>query len=118
MKALALPIRVNFFLLLCFATLCGSINAWSHPSQETEEKVYVSPEQIEVTEEGILVYDARGELVAIYKTLSYDKKGLFLKPIESERGPCGIHRVWCRYCQGCGVIYCPMKCECPNGVGG
>jgi len=71
-----------------------------------------------VTKDGILVYDIQGELLVIGKTLSYDEKGLYLKPITPQRGPCGIHNIWCKYCKGCGVIYCPMKCECPMGVGG
>ncbi|MCP5505514.1 MAG: hypothetical protein H7A38_01350 [Chlamydiales bacterium] len=109
----ALPI----FLALFFLPSLG----WSLDKETPlSERIYVSPEEVEITQDGILFYnESQGdyELSKKYE-LGYDTNGLYLKPIENPRGPCGIHTGWCRYCKGCGVIYCPMKCECPNGVGG
>jgi len=113
-------------LAICFITLFCSSNIWSQNLERSYnrvenasyEKIYVSPDQIEVTEEGVLYYDESEEILMLFKALSYDSKGLYLTPPTSERGPCGIHNLWCHACGGCGVIYCPMKCICPNGVGG
>ena len=81
-------------------------------------RIYVDPNQVELTEKGIVAYDFEGDIIAVGLTLSYDEGGLYLQTIFPQRGPCGIHHLWCKYCKGCGVIYCPMKCECPTGVGG
>lgn len=115
----------RLLFMMCFVALFWSTHVWGYSAQEShenikhglQEKIYVTPEQIEVTEEGILFYDVVKEILILSKTLSYDEKGLYLKPVV-QRGPCGLHSVWCRDCGGCGVIYCPMKCTCPNGVGG
>lgn len=82
---------------------------------QVDRKLYVAPDQIEITEEGILFYDAIKESIILAETLSYDEKGLYIQP---QRGPCNLHREWCKYCHGCGVLYCPMKCQCPYGGGG
>jgi len=118
-------IQISFFPVLCFTVLFWSGSAWSYSPSESydevnqaiQERIYVTPEQIEVTEDGILVYNIAGEEPIVGKTLSYDEKGLYLIPL-TLRGPCGVHNLWCKHCKGCGVIYCPMKCECPFGGGG
>lgn len=110
----------NLFLALCFTILFWSSSAWSHSLEETydkservfQEKIYVTPEQIEVTEDGVLFYDTVEEMLILCKTLSYDSKGLYLKPTVPQRGPCGIHTPRCNFCSGCRVLYCPMKCKC------
>lgn len=105
-----------FSLFLCAIILSLHTYAWSHVNKEqrenierlAKEKIYVSPEEIDVTKDGILFYDSETGNLRLSDTLSYDEKGLYISPITPERGPCGLHRTWCRYCGGCGVIYCPM----------
>lgn len=117
-------IKKNSIPILFFLALFCNSSIWSNTTlkpdieKQHQEKVYVLPEQIVVTPEEILAYDIEGEIPMAGRALSFDEKGLYLKPFFPERGPCGIHSRWCKYCRGCGVLYCPMKCECPYGGGG
>ena len=118
-------IQAGFLFILCCFTLCWSVDVWGHLPQEygkkidpLPEKIYVTPEQIQITENGILFYDMEKEMFVTGTTLSYDEKGLYLNPAVPQRGPCGLHALWCKHCRGCGVLYCPMICQCPFGGGG
>jgi hypothetical protein len=74
-----------------------------------EGKVYVTPDQIEITEEGIFAYIKNAKRPIVGRTLAFDHIGMYIK---EWRGPCFIHDLWCRRCGGCGVLFCPMNCSC------
>jgi hypothetical protein len=90
---------------------------WSEGSSSVQKR-YIKPDQVIVTESGILVFVE--ETVQPIKALglSYDEEGLFVtfRDMELngsfEKGPCGLHRVWHKDCGGCGVWLCPMNCTC------
>jgi hypothetical protein len=82
-------------------------------------KRYIKPNQVTVTDSGILVFLDRNIQPIKALQLSYDEEGMFvlLQDTESpsgsfEKGPCGLHRVWHKACGGCGVLFCPMNCTC------
>jgi len=123
-----LSITLTTFLFLSTSMLVASNNqhdgtsTWNisidQAENSSQEKIYVTPDLIEITEDGILYYDNAEERVMLANALFYDTKGLYLRPISVERGPCNIHNDWYKFCGGCGVLYCPMKCACPFGGGG
>lgn len=92
----------RYFLFL-FVLLFLSLH-----SKETEKKIYVSPQDLQITEHGFIAFDLSKKLVA-GKTLSVDQNGMYIK---EWKGPCWLHDLWCRYCGGCGVLLCPMNCTC------
>ncbi len=77
---------------------------------QKEEKIYVSPEQIEITEQAILVWLSGEKTFLLAKSIGFDDQGLYVKQLT--RGPCGLHNRWCKICGGCGVLLCPMNCTC------
>ncbi len=91
-------------LFLFFCLMSRNLNA-----TETETRVYVSLNQIEMVANGFLArLDAQNKVVA-GKTLSFDENGLYIK---EWKGPCWIHDLWCHRCGGCGILLCPMNCSC------
>jgi hypothetical protein len=78
-------------------------------AKESERRIYISPDQIVVTKEGIIAYPLGAEKPIAGKTLSFDEKGLYIK---EWKGPCWLHDLWCKRCGGCGVLLCPMNCSC------
>lgn len=100
-----------FRSFLCFSVfLIVLISNTAYCNHQKEEKIYVNPEQIEITDQAILVWSLDGKPLALAKSLGLDEQGLYIKQLT--RGPCGIHNRWCRTCGGCGVILCPMNCTC------
>jgi hypothetical protein len=87
-----------------------NLQAEFNKASAKEEKIYVSPEQIEITHHGIVAWQPDGKNFIWGKSLAFDDKGLYIMPLE--RGPCGIHKRWCKTCGGCGVLLCPMNCTC------
>lgn len=100
-----------FSIILMLTSSIGWCSLDGESSKITkEEKIYVNPEQIEITNHGIVAWLSKENHV-FARILAFDDQGLYVVPV-SERGPCGIHKRWCNTCGGCGVIYCPMKCVC------
>lgn len=96
---------------LCFSVfLIAWISNTAHCSHQKEEKIYVNPEQIEITDQAILVWSLDGKPLTLAKSLGFDDQGLYIKQLV--RVPCGIHNRWCKICGGCGVLLCPMNCTC------
>ncbi len=61
-------------LFYVFFAVLWSVNVWGHSIQESyekaessQEKIYVTPEQIEVTEDGVLFYDGLREFPILGK---------------------------------------------------
>ncbi len=108
----------RFFLgFSVFILVLSSNYVWSNIQEEPigspqEERVYINPDQIEITDYGIFARDIGRKKIVLVESLGFDKKGLYFKPMIEQRGPCGIHRAWCKICGGCGVLLCPMNCTC------
>lgn len=106
---------LSIFVMTFFLTL----NGWSHPTQETcesgtstKKKIYVTSEQVEVTDSGIRVFtELRGEPIFV-SSLSYDEKGLFFE-VECYYCPFG-HLPRCSVCRGCYDTTCHSRCRCNN----
>ena len=77
-----------------------------------EQKIYVSPQDIEITQNGIYYIDREGATEQKIDALQYDEHGLYFLDISQTRGPCGLHQVYHADCGGCGVLFCPMNCTC------
>lgn len=78
-------------------------------AKESGKKIYVSTDQIVITENGILAYVNESKTPIPGKTLSFDEDGMYIK---EWKGPCWLHDLWCNRCGGCGVLLCPMNCSC------
>jgi hypothetical protein len=106
----------NRFILI--ALLATSTFLWGEEASSSHKR-YITSDQVNVTESGILVF-LNGNIQPVKaQLLSYDEEGMFVmfQGTESvngsfEKGPCGLHQVWHRACGGCGVLFCPMNCTC------
>ena len=75
------------------------------------EKVYITPEQIEITDGGILFYDLEEDYPYPVNIVSYDENGLY-----AEVNRCD-HQPKCRKCGGCYYFKnCPSNCICIKTV--
>lgn len=87
---------------------------------EDLSKIYVTPDQVLITPEGIFVYTInrdkllKGELMAVDNGKVYVavSNAEITRKIPNLRGPCRIHRVYHQACGGCGVLLCPGNCTC------
>lgn len=87
------------------------------PSEVTsldEGKIYLSREQIEITETEILVNFAGNQLKTHH--LFCDEKGLYCRvwDFPAWDNTCiNGHKIWCWKCGGCNVRYCLVgRCKC------
>lgn len=104
----------SIFVMTC----CFTLNGWSHQTQETydsgvsikREKIYVTSEQVNVTDSGIRVFTELREESILAPSLSYDEKGLFFE-IECYYCPFG-HLPRCILCRGCYDPTCHSRCRC------
>ncbi len=106
----------NFFLVPFLGIFLLGMNAWgqeshSETASRQPQKVYVSPDQVEVTDNGILFYSEFWEDPILGKSLSYDEHGLY---IELKQAYCPIitHGPKCNKCGGCHMTSCPCCCIC------
>ena len=119
----------SYLLLACFLLTSGvyakestSYVDWGDSTCQSEElsKIYVTPDQILITPDGISVYTKnrdrllKGELIAIENGRVYVavSKNEMTNISPTMRGPCRIHRIVHPVCQGCGVLLCPGNCTC------
>ncbi len=79
-----------------------------------EEKIYVTPNQLVITENQILAYLPNSPEPVSGNAIAFDANGLYVSRMVLHRGPCYIHNLWCNRCGGCGVLLCPMNCCCYN----
>lgn len=109
--------------LFLFLALCLTFFSYANASQaednsfyaeitkevdETNGKIYLRPENI-VLENGSILLFHNGYAVPL-KTLHSDNRGIYIK---MAAGKCwNSHPVWCKYCGGCGVLFCPAHCRC------
>lgn len=101
-------LRVTFLM-----TSVLTLNGWSYPSQAIEEeRVYVTSEQIEVTDNGILVFFEGSESQVVARSLSFDEEGLYVE-VECCYCPRG-HQPRCKICRGCYKSSCPSHCRCSD----
>lgn len=96
----------------CFVSFESNLVAEQIDTQEVV-KVYVSPEQIVLTEGGIFLLGERG--VQFICFLGVDEMGLYTTQIENNRGSdrgtlCG-HGYGCRKCGGCIQPSCWNYCS-------
>lgn len=107
-------------ILTCIIAIFVTLDGWSHPVQEApepsvsvrKEKIYVTSDQVEVTDKGIRVFTEIGEEPILVSSLSYDEKGLFFE-VECYYCPFG-HLPRCRVCRGCYETTCHSRCRCSN----
>lgn len=76
-----------------------------------EEKIYISPELVVLTDEGIFI-NLNGEFFSV-DSISHDAKGIFIKQKEAWICPkCGRHRfVWQDPCPVCSTPKPKVKDE-------
>ncbi len=99
--------------LFCFIIL-SSFEIYAHNvtkinKNQKQQKIYVSPNQLEITEKVIMVHFNNAESL-IARNLSHDENGLYIDVVICEA--CSSHDEWCSMCKGCGVVWCPYKCRC------
>ncbi|MCP5505678.1 MAG: hypothetical protein H7A38_02210 [Chlamydiales bacterium] len=100
-----------FVVMLLFETNLWGQEDFSETKIFGQQKVYVSPEQIEVTANGILFYPELGENPILGNSLSYDDHGLFVE-IKQYYCPILSHGPKCKKCGGCVMSKCPCHCIC------
>ena len=77
-KSYSQPVRAGFLCIFYFIALFWSVPTYSHSlqnDQEVQEKIYVTPEQIEVTEDGVLFYDVLNRYSSWVRHYHMMKKG-------------------------------------------
>lgn len=117
MKLLLRIFTASLFFLIFSSTLIAHAtnyhkNAEYLQGKAKKERIYVNPQQIEMTENAIIVWSLDGNDYILAKNIALDDKGLYIRPLTNQRGPCGLHTQWCNRCKGCGVLLCPMNCTC------
>ncbi|MCB1115446.1 MAG: hypothetical protein KDK71_03155 [Chlamydiia bacterium] len=107
----------KFFLIPFLGLLLLGANAWGqNPHTETvssqPQKFYANPDQIEVTDNGILFYPEESENPFLGNSLSYDDNGLYVE-LKQDYCPYG-HKPRCCVCRGCQNQKCVARCRCTD----
>jgi hypothetical protein len=110
--------RLFLFLTLCLtlfsyanATQRANSSFYTEIAKEIDEatgKIYLHPENIVLEKESILLFH-NGYAIPL-ETLHSDSKGIYIKRAAGECW--NGHPIWCNYCKGCGVLWCPAHCRC------
>jgi hypothetical protein len=78
-----------------------------------ENKIYIQPEQILITHEGIFVLIEGAQVLV--RQLNCDERGLFCFAEDldkiTDKCPNG-HKIWCGRCGGCVTRWCKFRCKC------
>jgi hypothetical protein len=98
---------------LGFSTLLSTTQTFADENPKMiEEKIYVTPNQIVLTEGLILAYLPGSPHPVSGTAIAFDSTGLYMSRMVDQKGPCYLHDLWCNRCGGCGVLLCPMNCSC------
>lgn len=95
--------------------LIGADACWGwefHSESHQTQKIYVSPDQVEITDRGILFYSESGETPILGTLLSYDEQGSYIE-IAPYGCPYG-HEPRCWICKGCHDPECTARCRCAD----
>ena len=108
--------------ILCLSPFFSSAEEFSHdnlPSnaleynEGPEEKVYIQPEQIYISYDGIFIFDSEGW--AHVQQLNCDENGVyyFTENLDKITDKCpNGHKIWCNRCGGCVTRWCKFRCVC------
>ncbi len=100
--------KISFFFLLFFTLSIFEIYAQN--INQKPQKIYVTANQLDISNKGIIVSFEDGRNPILARNLSYDNNGLYIDVIICKA--CDLHDTWCSLCGGCGVLLCPMNCKC------
>ena len=100
-------LRIGYAFIISLFFVFGIESA-----QKKIEKVYVSPEDIHITDRGIYWYDCAG--ITLVDAVFFDNQGLYIikKPSEVTDKCINGHRIWCWNCLGCAIPICKFRCKC------
>lgn len=94
------------------STQCLSSNTLEG-SKENKDKIYIQPEQIHISQEGIFIFD--NEKCLRIEQLNCDENGIYVFATEldkiTDKCPNG-HKIWCGRCGGCVTRWCKFRCKC------
>jgi hypothetical protein len=96
------------FLCLVLLVVASNTAYCNSESDQKEEKIYVSPEQIKITDKAILVW-LSDEETCLAKSLGVDDYGLYIKQLTRA---CRVHIGRCYHCGGCYQSDCHQRCTC------
>ena len=104
-------IWICLFVFLNVSNFCDSTEIFNF-NQTNVEKIYVSPDQIVLTNSGIFLIEGH-ELIPI-SNISYDDGGLFIPNFLVNKERCDYgHSIKCKRCEGCSDRRsCPFRCRC------
>jgi len=82
-------------------------------TMETSGKIYVKPEEIKITENGI--FYVKNEVILPIYSIHFDAEGFYIEYLDMD----GIwdtcqngHKIYHQYCGGCAIWGCPFICKC------
>lgn len=113
--------KALIFGLVCLTPLfgnagdCSCNHSYYHAHEDSEwfgRKVYIQPNQILISEDGIFVLDNE-ELVSISQ-LNHDENGMYIvrRPDKITDKCANGHKMWCGRCGGCVIRWCKFRCIC------
>lgn len=118
---------MNIFKLLffCFFSLsplvssaanyspdCISSNTLDDNKVVARDKIYIMPEQIYISQEGIFIFDKEAWIRV--EQLNWDENGMYCFGMLDkiiDKCPNG-HKIWCGRCGGCVTRWCKFRCKC------
>ncbi len=101
---------MSFFIFL--SSFCLANQAFGCNPAEMTEKIYVSRDQILLTESEIFV--AVGDILLPVNQINCDSGGIYITPYMAwtkQKCPEG-HNIRCRRCYGCDWRRCKYACKC------
>jgi hypothetical protein len=104
---------VMALLVLIFSPINASENP---PNNRTEDKIYLAPENVLITQEGIFYVQSNKiiEVDAIYT----DCEGIYMRGKEKADNRCGNgHPLYHIECGGCANWWCNFRCKCSSPWG-
>ena len=105
-------IWICLFAFFSFSNVCAGNEISASSEEMTEERLYVSPDQIILTEKGIFLMTDKG--MRLIDRLECDENGIYIPSLVAwtkEKCPLG-HEVTCRRCHGCNWRNCKHACWC------
>ena len=90
-----------------------AVDEFRKDSNLFESKIYVTPDEILLTKNGIY-YLLHGEALPVI-SLNCDEKGVYIEPVQQDsiRDSCpNGHKIYHTACMGCAFWWCPYRCKC------
>lgn len=102
-------IWLSLFVFFSFSNLCMAERIDANQGKVIEEKIYILPDQMILSKEGIFLITDRG--LGLITQLNWDENGYYTGNIEFKRCDNGHPQV-CLDCHGCGNKKCIYRCNC------